>query len=284
MSYSSETPFQSINQPREYYFSVDNLCKDMFLRKHMDSQGFVFLSVLANFNRIKLLTQEVELIRYVCLNSPNIEFRQGSDGVDRLRKREGWQQWILNKEDRDPSAQNDGSVQMQQPRTPHSQMFEIPQSSDDRLGVSTQFSPTSHVMDESLYPLANGAPSPFAPAPTTASTNGIMTDGQFAQTQLSAAVPDFAPAVPSVNNRGFPPADQNVPATSSFTDEQVESLMIVVRKPVNSSASSPPPFPSASSRTFSNGSIDSRTISDELSKFEEPQSKLDVTKDNESDA
>ncbi|MCJ1268708.1 hypothetical protein MMC22_008596 [Lobaria immixta] len=275
--------FSMVSMQMEYYFSVDNLCKDMFLRKHMDSQGFVFLSVLANFNRIKQLTQEVELIRYVCLNSPNIEFRQGSDEVDRLRKREGWQQWILNKEDRDPSAQNDGSVQMQQPRTPHSQIFEIPQSSDDRSGVSTQFSP-SHVMDESLYPIANGAPPPFAPAPSNAPTNGIMTDGQFAQTPLSAAVPDFAPAVPSVNNRGFPPMDQNVPATSSFTDEQVESLMIVVRKPVNSSASSPPPFPSASSRTFSNGSIDSRTISDELSKFEEPQSKLDVTKDNESDA
>lgn len=256
----------------------------MFLRKHMDSQGFVFLSVLANFNRIKQLTQEVELIRYVCLNSPNIEFRQGSDGVDRLRKREGWQQWILNKEERDPSAQNDGPGPLQQPRTPNSQIFEIPQSSDDRSGVSIQFSPSSHVLDETLFPLTNGGPPPFAPAPTTTATNGIMADGPFAQTPLSATVPDFAPAVPPVNNRGFPPVDHNVPATSSFTDEQVESLMIVVRKPVNSSASAPPPFPSASSRTFSNGSIDSRTISDDLSKFEEPQPKLNVTKDSDSDA
>lgn len=256
----------------------------MFLRKHMDSQGFVFLSVLTNFNRIKQLTQEVELIRYVCLNSANIEFRQGADGVDRLRKREGWQQWILNLEDRDPSAQNDGPVQVTHlPRTPHSQMFEIPQSSDDRSGVSVQFSPSSLVMDESLYPLANGAPPPFAPTPVTTSANGIVTEGPFAQTPLSAAVPDFAPAAPPVNNRGFPPADHNIPATSSFTDEQVESLMIVVRKPINSSASAPPPFPSAPSRTFSNGSIDSRTISDELSKFEEPQSKLNATRDSESD-
>ena len=250
----------------------------------MDSQGFVFLSVLANFNRIKQLTQEVELIRYVCLNSPNIEFRQGADGVDRLRKREGWQQWILNIEDRDPSAQNDGPVQMQQPRTPHSQMFEIPQSSDDRSGLSTQFSPSSHMMDESMYSLANAAPPPFAPAPTAISTNGIVTDSPFAPTPLSATVPDFAPAVPPVNNRGFPPGDHNAPATSSFTDEQVESLMIVVRKPANSSASAPPPFPFAPSRTFSNGSIDSRTIHDELSKLEEPQSRLNIIKDSESDA
>ena len=31
----------------EYYFSIENLCKDLFLRKHMDSEGFVNLPILA---------------------------------------------------------------------------------------------------------------------------------------------------------------------------------------------------------------------------------------------
>lgn len=252
----------------------------MFLRKHMDSQGFVFLSVLAKFNRIKQLTQEVELIRYVCLNSPNIEVRLGTDGVDRLRKREGWQQWVLNLEERDPSAQNDGPVQVQLPRA---QMLDASQSMDDHLGVSTQFSTSSHVMDESLASLSNGVVSPFTSAPPTTTTNGTMADAPFIQTALSAAVPEFSPAIPSVNNRVFAPMDHNASAASKFTDEQVESLMIVVRKPITSSASSAPPFSSSSSRTFSNGSIDSRTINDELTMFEERQKKPTLSEDGGSD-
>ena len=249
----------------------------------MDSQGFVFLSVLAKFNRIKQLTQEVELIRYVCLNSPNIEVRLGIDGVDRLRKREGWQQWVLNMEERDPSAQNDGPVQAVQPRLQSIQMLDTSQSLEDRSGVSTQFSSTGQVMNENISSLANGVTSPFISTPPTAGTNGNMADVPFAQTPLSAAVPDFAPAVPPMNNRGFPPIEYGAPAASTFTDEQVESLMIVVRKPISSSASPAPPFPSSSSRTFSNGSIDSRTINDELSKYEERQPRPKISEDGGSD-
>lgn len=43
----------SIAGQLEYYFSFDNLLKDMFLRRHMDSQGLVFLDVVANFPRMK---------------------------------------------------------------------------------------------------------------------------------------------------------------------------------------------------------------------------------------
>ena len=45
----------------EYYFSIDNLCKDMFLRKHMDSQGLVFLNTIAQFPTI--LTSFASLVR-----------------------------------------------------------------------------------------------------------------------------------------------------------------------------------------------------------------------------
>ncbi len=246
----------------------------------MDSQGFVFLGVCASFNRIKMLTQEMELIRYVCINSPNIEFRQGPDGIDRLRKREGWQQWVLNKEDRDPSAQNDGPIQPQQQPGLHSQPFDV-QSSEDRSGVSKLCSPSSHVADESMSPLSNGIPPPFVPIPANTAPNGNMTECSFTQTPLSAEVPDFAPAVPQLRDHETSSNVRNVPVTSAFTDEQVENLTIVIRKPVNPSSS--PPFPSASSRTFSNGSIDTRTINDALSKFEERQSWANLTEDGESD-
>lgn len=264
---------------REYYFSVDNLCKDLFLRGQMDSQGFVLLSVLAGFNRIKMLTQEMELIRYVCINSQHIEFRQGRDGIDRIRKRDGWQQWVLSKEDPDPSAQNDGSVQTPQQRVLHSQSFDVAQAPDKHAEPNKQSSYSSHSMDEGVFRVSNGVSPPFVPI-SSASAN-IVTEGPLTQTPLSAAVPDFAPSAPQPTDRalsstdhGPTSVDQAVPATSAFTDDQIESLIIVVRKPANPSASSP--YPPALSPTLSNGSINGRTDNEAHSKFEEFQPKLRI--------
>lgn len=242
----------------------------MFLRKHMDSQGFVFLSVLANFNRIRQLTQDMELIKLVCLNSVNIEIRTGEDGIDRLRKKEGWQQWVLSMEERDPSAQNEGSSRMHQPRIAQSPMFAVPYGFDEMLETPASYTSQPHMAEHkqqdgisaSMY-LPNGIGPTANEKPSVASTT---------QTPNPATVPDFSPAGPvPTNGRGFSPIEPHVHSASSFSDEQVESLMIVVRKPANTSAALPPPFHSASSRTFSNGSIDGRTITDELARFEERQ-------------
>ena len=261
---------------------MDNLCKDMFLRKHMDSQGFVFLSVLAKFNRIKQLTLDMELIRYVCLNSTNIEFRLGTDGVDRLRKREGWQQWVLSMDERDPSAQNDGLTPAQQPRIPHLPMHDMAYGYDDRQGPLPKFNGAGPRPEDGQYMPPDGIAPSSAPSAPSAVINGHSGDASVTQTLLSAAVPDFAPGMPSVNTRSFS-LDANSNDASSFTDEQVESLMIVVRKPLNPLAPLPPPFHSQSSRTFSNGSIDGRTINDELSKLEERQSRSIANGDTPSD-
>ncbi|KAF4290859.1 hypothetical protein KXW98_008695 [Aspergillus fumigatus] len=97
-----------ISMQLEYYFSVDNLCKDLFLRKQMDSQGFVPLSVIAGFKRVKTLTEDFEMLRHACRQVRNIEYLTGEDGIDRLRPRDKWEQWVLPVEQRDPSAQNEG--------------------------------------------------------------------------------------------------------------------------------------------------------------------------------
>ncbi|OEL38951.1 hypothetical protein BAE44_0000020 [Dichanthelium oligosanthes] len=52
----------------DYYFSDDNLCKDTYLRQHMDDQGWVPLSLIAGF-------------------------RKG----DKLRRRGTWENWLLPK-------------------------------------------------------------------------------------------------------------------------------------------------------------------------------------------
>ena len=146
----------------EYYFSVDNLCKDLFLRKHMDSQGFVMLNFIASFKRIKTLTEDFELLRHVARQLRNVEYQVGEDGVDRLRPREKWEQWVFPMDQRDPSAQTEG---------PPPSKENPPQTHNH---VDGAVNGVSH-----HHALPNGASEP-----------------RFSKTPLSSTAPEFSPSKP----------------------------------------------------------------------------------------
>ncbi|XP_073012239.1 la-related protein 1C-like [Typha latifolia] len=74
----------------DYYFSPENLCKDVYLRQQMDDQGWVRLSVIANFNKVKQLTSNIQLILEAVRGSTVVEV-QGM----RIRRRIDWRNWIL---------------------------------------------------------------------------------------------------------------------------------------------------------------------------------------------
>ncbi|KAJ6157176.1 Winged helix-turn-helix transcription repressor DNA-binding [Penicillium chrysogenum] len=156
-------PFSLMNMlsmQLEYYFSVDNMCKDMFLRKQMDSQGFVPLNVLASFKRVKSLTEDFELLRHVARQLRNVECQTGEDGVDRLRPREKWQQWVLPVDQREPAAQHDGAAPARK--------------TDENTPV--------HSHSENVI---NGSAPQFVP-------NGVAHD---AKTSLSSTAPEFMPSL-----------------------------------------------------------------------------------------
>ncbi|KAF2120660.1 hypothetical protein BDV96DRAFT_271884 [Lophiotrema nucula] len=238
--------FSMVTTQLEYYFSVDNLCKDMFLRKHMDSQGFVFLSVIAEFNRIKQLTTDLELIKAVCFQSPVIEFRVGADGKDRLRRHEGWEQWVLNLAERHQSAQNDGPNEVYLPAVPHSHSFdqagagrypEVSVETPSGLGPFTSEIPYPPVNGLHHGSLPNGSVSLGDRAP-----NGVPVNGVNGPETMNGHV-DF----PGKHSNGEP---------DSFSNEQVETLSVIVRK---QETTQPLALPPSAQRTFSNGSIDSKS-------------------------
>ena len=253
---------------RNYYFSVENLCKDMYLRSHMDSQGFVFLELLAQFNRIKQLTNDMELIRSACQQSQIVEF-VSVDGIDRVRARERWHQWVLKMEERDPSARNEGPSQ--QSISQYSQLLNPPSTLENRPMLSPRSSNMGLPMENSAYHSFTGIVAHVEQDFTTAEPDSA--DALAIKTPLSAAVSEFAPSTRYSNRRNFPTPDPHNQGTSVFTDAQVENLHILVRKPVHATTPATPPFHSSSSRTFSNGSIDGRSINDELSKFAQRQSR-----------
>ncbi|KAE8144156.1 hypothetical protein BDV25DRAFT_111270 [Aspergillus avenaceus] len=163
--YMEPYPLMSvISMQLEYYFSVDNLCKDMFLRKHMDSQGYVPLMFIAGFKRIKNLTEDFEFLRHVSRQLRNVEYVQSEDGTDRLRPREKWDQWVLPTEQRDASAQHDGPL------------FSNPSKLDE---AAVQQNHADGAINGSA-PLVNGTSEPH-----------------LSKTPLSSTAPEFSPAKPA---------------------------------------------------------------------------------------
>lgn len=54
-------------RPSEYYFSLDNLERDFFLRRKMDQEGFLPIGLIASFHRVQALTTDLSLILQVTL-------------------------------------------------------------------------------------------------------------------------------------------------------------------------------------------------------------------------
>ena len=62
---------------REYYFSPENLQKDFFIRRKMDPEGYLPVSLIASFNRVQALTTDIAFIVQSVENSDVVETKNG---------------------------------------------------------------------------------------------------------------------------------------------------------------------------------------------------------------
>ncbi|KAK3224384.1 hypothetical protein Dsin_011409 [Dipteronia sinensis] len=74
----------------DYYFSNENLIKDTYLRQNMDEQGWVPIKLIAGFNKVSLLTDNIPLILDALRSSTVVEV-QG----DKIRRRNDWMRWLM---------------------------------------------------------------------------------------------------------------------------------------------------------------------------------------------
>ncbi|KAF9920405.1 La ribonucleoprotein domain member 1B [Linnemannia zychae] len=113
-------------QQMEYYFSVENLCKDVYMRTQMDAEGYVPLSLVANFNRVKSLTADLKLIKDTIKDSNVIELNG-----DNIRKKGDWATWIFPKEDGSVPFQTTRSSFVPPARSPHPAILTAPVVEED---------------------------------------------------------------------------------------------------------------------------------------------------------
>ncbi|XP_034952320.1 la-related protein 1B isoform X2 [Chelonus insularis] len=62
-----------IRKQIEYYFSEENLLRDFFMRRKMDAQGFLPISLIASFHRVQALTTDVTLVIESIIESDKLE-------------------------------------------------------------------------------------------------------------------------------------------------------------------------------------------------------------------
>ncbi|KAM5192086.1 la-related protein 1B [Mantella aurantiaca] len=74
----------------EYYFSLENLERDFYLRRKMDAKGFLPLSLIAGFRRVQCLTTDVGLICEALKNSTEVELVD-----EKIRKKVDPEKWPI---------------------------------------------------------------------------------------------------------------------------------------------------------------------------------------------
>jgi len=84
----------------EYYFSKDNLQRDFFLRRKMDSDGFLPVSLIASFNRVQQLSQDITFIVASVEQSDIVECK---DGI-LIRPKDDPESWPLKATDLNPEV------------------------------------------------------------------------------------------------------------------------------------------------------------------------------------
>ena len=167
----------------EYYFSFNALLGDTYMREHMDSQGFVHLTLVAGFNRLKSISTDLSLVRRACEESNEIDYVVGEDSVERLRPRKDWAKLVLDWDKRREPGKSHGPMQLTWKSRHYffnSQFNGMPPSPYGMMASPPAYTPQGY------YPGFSGE---------NHGLNGFV-NGYGGASQLSADVPDFAPSLP----------------------------------------------------------------------------------------
>ena len=228
----------------------------------MDSKGYLDLDVVANFPRLK--GYEMEMIKLGCYESSEIDFKVDVDGKYKIRKNDGWQQWVLDMEQRRPSAQTEGSDQLQTPSKPQpSQFYFEPFQYGSQPPMSPGHMPNGYngYAMNSPYPATSrmSMPSyPFSAPPDFVHPNEGFPE-RHQQSELAHPTPDSETQrhEEALGVSSIAPGQQE---PDSFPDDKIPGLNVVYRmRDANNGA----PSHSQESWTFSNGPTeDGRTLSE----------------------
>lgn len=170
----------------EYYFSITNFCKDMYLRSHMNNDGLVPLEMILTFNRMRQLQVTTDMARMACLRSSQVDLYECADGVSRVRTRGEFKPFILEPKFRSDHGrvETNGQFWIWDPHAHH--------------GMPTA---PPHPMGYPTYPQSaiDPAHQQYYPPQYPYMANGINGHSYGPESHLAPNAPEFAPAGPNTN-------------------------------------------------------------------------------------
>ncbi|XP_066089402.1 la-related protein 1B isoform X4 [Saccopteryx bilineata] len=129
-----------IKRQIEYYFSIENLERDFFLRRKMDEQGFLPISLIAGFHRVQALTTNLNLILEALKDSTEVEIVD-----EKMRKKIEPEKWPIP-----------GPPPHRAPQTDLSQLIDCPEFVPGQAFCShTESAPNSPRIGSPLNPKKN---------------------------------------------------------------------------------------------------------------------------------
>jgi len=142
----------------EYYFSDENLQRDIFIRRKMDAQGYLPISLIASFHRVQNLTQDVNMIIDSLKDSQTVEL---SDNKLKARTKNDPARWPIggganNSTTTTMSSSTTTSTSGSAPATPVPQQF-VYETNYNTTDASNPSTPTT------INPTVNGTSSPVPP-------------------------------------------------------------------------------------------------------------------------
>ncbi|ODV58973.1 La RNA-binding domain-containing protein [Ascoidea rubescens DSM 1968] len=90
-----------------YYFSINNLLKDYYLRKQMNSQGYVPIGIVSQFKRLQTLSGGNNELILEALDKCEKELNIIDINGSKVRVRNFWAQWVLPYEQRDEHGKDE---------------------------------------------------------------------------------------------------------------------------------------------------------------------------------
>nr|XP_012225831.1 PREDICTED: la-related protein 1B isoform X2 [Linepithema humile] len=178
-----------IRKQIEYYFSEENLVKDFYIRRKMDAQGFSPLTLIASFQRIHSLTEDLNLVIRAVQESDKLELLESENGY-KIRTKFDPLKWPI--EDRTTSSN------LEQPILPPSKV--IPSVSE------TIFCPATK-------PLSAVPPAPIPRVYETFYSARRHSESESISSSISETlnpdVPEFVPTDLTGRTNGFTAVDES---------------------------------------------------------------------------
>lgn len=131
----------------------------------------------------------MNLIREACRQLRSVEYRPGlDDGIDRLRRRDKWEQFVLKVEDREEVAMNDGPA-------PLTQEFQAAQQqqAQTQATVTPTSAPTTTATSSATATTPATTEGGEGDVPALGEEKPVTTNGVAAASTLPPTAPEFEP-------------------------------------------------------------------------------------------